>query len=225
MKPRTGGEKIADPVAHADRKGTGPYRLLLDRDQWGDYAPHYTTLTHFGRVDGVRWYNNCGPTALTNLLVMARRRYPSRDSRVSDRALYAWIARYGTRRLFYINREKGPARGTSDLRAGTWLRRMFRQLLGMTPRVRFRRATRDALLDSLDRGALLYLLLRRHPAYRDHHLVGFGYTVVESETTGERRTYLKVSDGHAAGVRYLDLTDYEGKLRFYYEITFPARDK
>lgn len=221
MKQAKPGEKIADPIAHANRRGTGPYAPVRERDCWGEYAPHYTAVSRFGQVDGVRWYNNCGPTALTNLLVMARRRYPLPGGPDSDQALYARIARYGVRHLIYVNREKGPVRGTSDLRAGTWLRRMFRQLLGIRPAVRFRRASREALLSSLDRGALLYLMLRRHPAYKDHHLVGYGYVVLESASTGQTRTYLKVSDGHNPQTRYLDLEDYRGRLRFYYEITFP----
>lgn len=221
MGKRKPGGKIADPAAHADRTGRGPFRIWREVDQWGELAPHYTTLTRFGQVDGVKWYNNCGPTAVTNLLVMLRRRAGRPGTLREDLDLYARAARYGTRRLFYVNARRGPVRGTSDLRAGTYLRRMFAKLLGMRPAIRFRRATEANLRQSLDRGALLYLLLRRHPAYGDHHLVGYGWTAVRSETTGAVRTYLKVSDGHAAAPRYLDLGGCKGYLRFYYEILPP----
>ena len=216
------GDKIADPVAHAERNGQGPFQVWLERDLWGEYAPHYTTLSRFGQVDGVRWYNNCGPTAVTNLLVMYRRKYGSGSGRPNrDLALYAKAARYGTRYLFYVNLEKGPVRGTSDLRAGLYLRRVFSRLLGVHPAIRMRPATEANLRQSLDGGALLYLLLRRHPAYRNHHLVGYGYTILRSETTGALRTYLKVSDGHAAAPRYLDLREIRGRLLAYYEVRFP----
>ena len=216
------GEKIADPVTHANRTGRGPFAVEREQDLWGRYAPHYTALTRFGTADGVRWYNNCGPTAVTNLLVMARRRYPAAASPDPDQVLYAKAARYGTRHLIYANFAKGPVKGTSDLRAGTYLRRMFARLLGVRPAVRFRRASERSLRQALDRGSLLYLVLHGHPAYRNHHLVGYGYTVVKSESTGERRTYLKVSDGHSAAPRYLDLAACRVTLPVYYEVSFPG---
>ncbi len=221
MLHRAQGEKIADPVAHANRTGRGPFAVQKEQDLWGAYAPHYTTLSRFGTVDGVRWYNNCGPTAVTNLLVMARRRYPSAASPDSDLVLYAKAARYGTRHLIYANLPRGPVKGTSDLRAGTYLRRMFAQLLGIHPAIRFRRASVKSLRQSLDRGSLLYLVLHAHPAYRNHHLAGYGYTIVKSESTGEMRTYLKVSDGHSPAPRYLDLAACRVTLPVYYEVRFP----
>ena len=167
------------------------------------------------------WYNNCGPTAVTNLLVMVRRRAGISGTLRGDQDLYARVARYGVRHLFYINARRGPFHGTSDLRAGTYLRRMFRRLAGVSPAITCRRATEANLRRSLDRGGLLYLVLRHHPAYRDHHLVGYGYTEVRSETTGAVRTYLKVSDGHAPAPRYLDLAACRTTLWFYYEVLPP----
>lgn len=220
-KKAVAGEKIADPAAHADRLGGGPYVLWRERDLWGDLAPHYTTLSRFGQAGGVSWYNNCGPTAVTNLLVMVRRRAGISGTLRGDQDLYARVARYGVRHLFYINARRGPFHGTSDLRAGTYLRRMFRRLAGVSPAITCRRATEANLRRSLDRGGLLYLVLRHHPAYRDHHLVGYGYTEVRSETTGAVRTYLKVSDGHAPAPRYLDLAACRTTLWFYYEVLPP----
>lgn len=222
MKRSSSAVKISDPVAHANALGRGPFRVWKEQDLWGDYAPHYTTRARFGQADGVAWYNNCGPTAVTNLLVMVRRKRAGDPGlAVDDRALYGRVARYARRHLIYVNARKGPVKGTSDLRAGGLLRAMFRRCLGIRPGILLCPATRKQLLRSLDRGCLLYLMLQRHPAYRNHHLVGYGYTVVKSETTGETRTYLKVSDGHAAVPRYLDLEDFRGKLRFYYEVAVP----
>ena len=215
-------EKIADPAAHADRYGTGPFRPVREVDLWGGSARHYTTVKHFGLVDGVRWYNNCGPTAVTNLLAMYRERTePGTDDLRRARALYAGTARFGTRRLYFINSRNRFLRGTSDLRAGSYLRRMFVRAAGVRPAVLLRRATEEDLRRALDRGSLLYLLLHRHPEYGNHHTAVYGYTVLRSETTGEERVYLKMSDGHAAAPRYLDLADLKGRLRFFYEIRFP----
>ena len=220
---RPGREKISDPAAHAERYGTGPFLTTEERDLWGGYARHYTTTAQFGTVDGVRWYNNCGPTAVTNLLSMVRRQSLRPEAGPKeDAALYGRVARFGVRRLYYFNLNGKLIHGTSDLRAGRYISRTAFRALGVRPEIRFLPVTEQNLRRSLDRGGLLYLLLRNHPEYRDHHVVGYGYVVLKSQTTGETRFYLKISDGHAAAPRYLDLADLTGRLRFYYEVRFPA---
>jgi hypothetical protein len=52
-------------------------------------------------------------------------------------------------------------------------------------------------------------------------MVGYGYVILKSRTTGETRTYLKVSDGHSAGPRYLDLSGCRTTLPVFYEVSFP----
>lgn len=216
MKDPAAREKIRDPAAHADRVSPGPFFPWRERDLWGEDAAYCTTVGTFGRAGGVRWYRNCGPTAVTNLLVTLRHRMGEPVEAVQS--LYARVARYGTSRLLYWNTAMGPVGGTSDLLAGVYLRRMLADLPGPRPAVRLRPARAAALAASLDRGALLYLVLHRHPAYGSHHLVCYGWRQVKSRSTGEVRTYLKVADGHAPAPRYLDLAACRSSLLLYYEV-------
>ena len=214
-------DKIADPLQDAQKQQPGSYVIRNAIDQWEPWAARYTTTAHFGRVEEIRYFNNCGPTALTNLLLMAGKRF-GQLAGDADRAkaVYHRVARFGVRHLYFINSRLRFAHGTSDLRAASYIRRMCRKLLGIRPRIRLHRVTRENVRRSLESGSLLYLMLWNHPAYQSHHLLAYGCEDLENTETGKLRTYLKVSDGHASAVRYLDLADIRG---LYWEVRFPVQ--
>ena len=211
-------EKIEDPIQDAQRILPGHYVRCAEIDQWEPWAARYTTTTHFGQVEEIRYFNNCGPTALTNLICMVQRRYQGRDCDLdAARSIYHRVARFGVRHLYFINSTARFAHGTSDLRAASYIRRMCRRVFGKRPRIRLHRFTEEHLRRSLETGSLLYLMLWNHPAYQSHHLLAYGLEQVEHTETGTVRTYLKVCDGHSAAVRYLDLADMRG---LYWEVRF-----
>ena len=213
-------EIISAPLLDAQKQQPGNYEIRNVIDQWEPWAARYTTTAHFGRVEEIRYFNNCGPTALTNLLLMAGQRFGKLGGD-ADRArnIYHQVARFGVRHLYFINSRLRLAHGTSDLRAVSYIRRMCRKLLGIRPRIRLRRVTRKNVRYSLSSGSLLYLMLWHHPVYHSHHLLAYGCEDVENTETGVMRTYLKVSDGHANDVRFLDLADIRG---LYWEVQFPT---
>ena len=216
-------EKISDPILDAQKRQPGSYELRNVIDLWEPWAARYTTGAHFGRVEEIRYFNNCGPTALTNLLLMVEKRFSRTDSDTDiDRArnIYHRVARFGIRHLYFINSRLRFAHGTSDFRAASYIRRMCRRFLGIRPWTRLRRVTRENVRCSLEAGALLYLMLWNHPAYQSHHLLAYGCEDAENTDTGELRTYLKVSDGHSSDVRYLDISDIRG---LYWEVRFPPQ--
>ena len=214
-------EKISDPLAHAQRSGLHASEVQT-RGSWERYACHFTTTAHFGEVNGIYWYNNCGPTALTNLLCM----YIARKEGVpcgldTAKKLYGRVAQYGTRHLFFINSENRLFHGTSDIRARTYIKRICRQVLGVTPKIALRRITVPNVRKSIEDGALLYLMLWEHPEYGSHHMLGYGMTSLRDNSTAGARYYIKAADAHSPKPRYLDLEDFENVLAFYYEVQFP----
>ena len=214
-------EKISDPILDAQKQQPGSYELRNVIDLWEPWAARYTTGAHFGRVEEIRYFNNCGPTALTNLLLMAGKRFGELSGETEGaKRIYHRVARFGVRHLYFVNSSLRFAHGTSDFRAASYIRRMCRRLLGIRPRVRLHRVTRENVRRSLESGALLYLMLWNHPAYQSHHLLAYGCEDAENTDTGELRTYLKVSDGHTSDVRYLDISDIRG---LYWEVRFPAQ--
>ena len=221
-KPKPRWVKIQDPVAHAEAHSALRSPESTVRDTWGAPEACYTTTTHFGNIGGVRYYNNCGPTAVTNLICMYRQKYRGRKvDRETAGEIYDRVAKFGTSRLYFINSPSKVIHGTSDLRAGAYIRRCFSMIEGFVPKVRLFPLTEKNALRSLDQGALLYLMLLGHPEYGSHHLIGCGYTVLKDPATGDTKTYIKLCDGHNAAPRYLDTGDFRRRPGAFYEVQFP----
>ena len=220
-RPKPRWPKISDPAAHAEAfSGVhAPQRAI--RDAWGAPAACYTTTSHFGNVGGIRYYNNCGPTAVTNLICMYRQKYRGEAVGTEQaRAIYNEVARFGTSHLYFINSPAPLIHGTSDLRAGSFIRESFRRVEGFRPQVRLRPLTEQAALQALDQGGLIYLMLLGHPEYGSHHLVACGYTVMTDPVSGQKKTYLKLCDGHNAAPRYLDSGDLRPTAGAFYDVRF-----
>jgi len=215
-------QRIQDPAAHAGLTDPGPFQVADRVCLWSPWACHYTTTRDFGNVGGVAYHNNCGPTAVTNLICMLENRLGTRAGPLADpRALYDRIARYGVKHLFFVNSSHPLFHGSSDLRAGSWVRRMCRKLLGLRARIRPHLLREKPLLRAIRSGALVYLMLWNHPVYRTHHLLGYGYVRLRSQSTGRVKTYILVSDGHVPAPRYLDLDTARGA---FYQVSFPTLD-
>ena len=161
---------------------------------------HFHTTGQFGRLDR-EYRRNCGPTAITNLvLTLLQRR--GETPRLAPPELFREIAALGRRRVFYFNVDLfGRWGGTSDLLSGAYLRAALRRFGLGNHRVRRRvRLTEKTLEAALGRGSILYLQLRRHPRYGDHHLLCYG-----AEKSGEGKTLLRLADGWSAQPVYLPL--------------------
>ncbi len=161
---------------------------------------HYHTTAQFSRLDRV-YRRNCGPTAITNLVLTLRARR-GETAREAPPELFRDVAKLGRRRVFYFNidlfRRWG---GTSDLLSGAYLRAALRRNGLQGARVRPRvRLTQRRLEEAFARGSVLYLQLRRHPRYGDHHLLCYGL-----ETTDGGETLLRLADGWAEKPVYLPL--------------------
>lgn len=213
-------EKIDDPLRFGEIDGSGQYHLVQERSFWAPWVCCHTT-GQFSQVAGIRYYNNCGPTALTNLVCMYRARFLLRKDNLADaREIYGYTAPYGSHHLFYVNRNNRFLHGSSDIRCGRYIRKIFRKLLDVRPKIRLSRMTAKNIRSTIDRKGLLYLMLWGHPEYGSHHLIGHGYRILRSET-GQDKTFLAISDGHNASIRYLDMDDFRNCLAFYREIVFP----
>ena len=167
------------------------------------HTEHYHTTGQFGRLDRV-YHRHCGPTAMTNLVLtlLARR---GETPKKAPPELFRAIARIGLRRAFYFNFDLfNRWGGTSDLLSGVYLRAVLRKYgLGeakVHPRARL---TEKNLKAALDRGSVLYLQLRRHPRYGDHHLLCYGTQT--RLTPGKRETLLRLADGWTSAPVYLPL--------------------
>ena len=74
---------------------------------------------------------------------------------------------------------------------------------------------------ALTRGAVLYLILVRHPSYGNHHAVCYGYRM-KTDEKGKRRMYLITADGWSAAAQEMAVKDL--KLSFFFPV-YPLTEK
>ena len=147
--------------------------------EWLPYAVYRTTGC-YSRL-GKGYVNHCGPTAITNAILTLRRRAgietEKRIPNSEDREIFEKVARYGTRHLFYFNfsflKHYG---GTLDVLAGFYLRNMLSRYVPGKVHVSLLRPLSARLMQKeLSRGRFLYIQVLRHPKYKNHHFLCYGY--------------------------------------------------
>ena len=147
------------------------------------------TTGQFAKLDRA-YRRHCGPTAITNLVYTLAKREGIPISQ-SPEAVFRRIAGIGRKRLIYMNADfLKRFGGTSDLLVSLMIRRSLRAygLTGYSVRGPFP-ATARRICTELDRGAIVYLEVHRHPVYGNHHMLCYGYTVRDG------RLMLRMADG------------------------------
>lgn len=189
--------------------GLGGQREYKDEEsgKWVPFASFCTT-GQFKKL-GRGYVQHCGPTAAVNLIKtlenydLDKKRARTRkapDGMDTDR-LFLMCAEIGRRTRIYWNTEiLGRFGGTSNPLTTLYLRaclraagKDFRKM-----RVRFHLwITPDALEKALRSGAIVYLQVYRHPKYRNHHMLCYGFRYKAA-----RREFL-LADGWSPGPVWL----------------------
>lgn len=174
---------------------TGMSGIEKSAEPWAEDASFRTT-GGFGKLDG-GYVKHCAPTAMVNILLSLDHRNPSRRGfRIVPVQAFRRIVSYGQQKHYYFNTDRFRFfGGTLNLVSRVYLRAALRLYgrhdfkLG-----RFRPAWPFFLRRSIDRGALLYLILLRHPTYGNHHAIAYGYRIRRDEK-GKKRMFLVAADG------------------------------
>ncbi len=207
---------IEDPFKHANANYTGPFVCNDYVNRWEKYATFYTT-TDFSKVNGTKYYNHCGPTAITNLICMYQHKYNGKKYNLDDaKTVFDYVAKYGIKKGHYHN--SSSLGGTVDTSAGAYIRNVFSNYLGVKAVTLLYEVKYTNFKSSLSNGRLMYIMLLGHSTYGNHHIVGYAYTRLRSTTTGWYKTYLKVCDGWGER-RYIDLATVSSSSS-YYEVSF-----
>ena len=155
------------------------------------------TTGQFAKIDR-SYRRHCGPTAVTNLLFTLARMegHPLSDK---PEEVFRQVAGIGGRRLLYVNtglfKRFG---GTSDLLAPLFIGICLRKygISGFKVRGPFL-ATVKRVCTELDKGAILYMEVHRHPVYGNHHMLCYGYQVRDG------KLMLRMADGWVGRVHDL----------------------
>ncbi|MBQ6734673.1 MAG: hypothetical protein IJR00_07175 [Lachnospiraceae bacterium] len=159
----------------------------------------YQTTGGFGKLDG-GYVKHCAPTAIVNVLLSLDHRNPTRaGQKIVPEQAFRRIVSYGLHKHYYFNSDRFRFfGGTLNLVTKAYLKTALRMYgredfkLGI-----FRPAWPFFLRRALDKGALLYLILVRHPAYGNHHAIAYGYRYRRDEK-GKKRFFLVAADGWSA---------------------------
>lgn len=235
MMPRNAEKKkrhpVRNPAADAQERTGVPFAVRRVWNAWEPYMSYCTTgmFEHLEKS----YRRHCGPTAVTNVILtlaasedvsgpeplkmrQTGKAYVKIPQTVAARTetpqeVFATVARIGMRHGIYWNMDLlHHFGGTQDLRCGEYLRAVLHHY-GLRARIIFHQPlTAVSFMDAIRRGSLLYLELRHHPLYGDHHVVCCGMTEVVSTAEKRKpiqRRYLIVADGWSTEPAYLDLAE------------------
>lgn len=163
---------------------------------------------------------HCGPTAVTNVILTLRAGRPDRagaarteKDRAEQERIFHICAKTGMEMLAYWNMDLfGRFGGTSNLLTIPYLRlcllRTGTRGVRIGPIQKFSpgRAAR-----SLQKGALLYMILHRHPRYGNHHAVVCGGFLSGG-------LYLLTEDGWSPQMQTIPAGDFRGS--WYFEVEY-----
>lgn len=212
---------IGNPVAYNEEKYGGTYRLTERFFPWKGRAAFCTT-GQFENLEG-GLVRHCGPTAVTNLVLTLQNagKLDGGRQKAGDKnhnyiqdtlarekqedAVFQRIVSLGKRRKLYWNTNVlGRFGGTFDLLAGNYIRSSIKEFspgtslkigLNLLP-------SAGKAMSALKKGSILYLMLRGNPTYGNHHVICYGYAIVEGDAS-DQSVFLLVADGWANRTRYI----------------------
>lgn len=189
---------IDDPFKWADTYYEGPFVYSGDStNEFEDYC-HFRVTSDFSG-----YYNNCAPTAITNLIEMLGEYHNySKIENNTYTKIYNNVATYGINNNYYVNDKDTGTTYWATL--NEYIEGSF-GLYGLTATVTSKKATLSNIKVELNLHRPFYLSLFSHPHYNNHGVAGYAYGRLISETTGSYLSFLKVADGHAKYGRYLDI--------------------
>lgn len=191
------------------------YSARVYPDPWEKYESFGTT-GQFAKINDKTYLRHCGPTAVTNLIVtLLRSEKENSADDIND--IFQDVARTGQHMLIYYNTDLfHHFGGTSDYLVRLYLMRCI-QKYGLHARVGRRFfLTEENVRKAVNRGSLLYVVLRHHPTYKNHHIIC--YSAQELRIQKDAREvgfYLKCADGWSSQPAYLSVEQMKFGSCFY----------
>ena len=196
---------ITNMYSHASTWYGGTYSIYDYQNKWENYISLHST-SEFSNL-GTGYVNHCGPTAITNMLIMYGNRFNVNSIKNAGGAnnIFLNVASIGTANLYYVNTNILGMGGTYDTLANNYIKACFNsygETVTCTTRFWLTYTTVEA---SLRTDHLMYLTLNGHDCYGNHHLVGYVYYRLFNSTYTQSAIYVKVADGWSSSPRYLDM--------------------
>ena len=203
------GSPVSDPFQHASTWYGGTYTCNDYQNKWEDYIECTLISSYSGYAE------HCGPTAITNMLIMYGNRYnKSTITSKTSNQIFSTVATIGTSNSYYTNSSTG---GTTNSTANAYIRDSFNNY-SVTSTVNGQYNMNYTNIEiSLRNNRLAYLMTTNHSYYLNHHIVCYAYTRLVNNS-GTYATYIKVIDGWASSPRYIDISSLSSNK--YWEVQF-----
>lgn len=162
-----------------------------------------------GQFSGLErgFIQHCGPTAITNITMTLTARQTGQlpDTDEAEKR-FKRIIRIGRRPVVYMNTDLFHLLGgTLDRSVPYYLRRSLKAFGLKNCRIsRIFRLNMQQLEACIASGCIIYLIMRRHPVYGNHHMVCYG---LEKRGSRTQDTFLRVADGWSSKPAYLPESD------------------
>lgn len=181
---------------------------------WRGYESTCTTGQFASLGNGFK--RHCGPTAAANLVLTINKRFVTdRESDQND--TFLTCARLGMRTFLYENMDfLGRFGGTSDLLVPLYLSLCFRKCACPARVAAWKPLTERTVREALRRGSLLYVEVRHHPKYQNHHFICYGAREMRDAEGRELALFLMCADGWKEGLTPIALSSI--KRGTFYEI-------
>ena len=169
-------------------------------------AESYLTTGQFSRL-GRGYIQHCGPTAITNItMTLSARQTGKMPGEEEAEKRFKRIIRIGRRPVVYMNTDLFHLLGgTLDRSVPYYLRRSLKAFGLKDCRIsRICRLNIQQLEAGIKSGCIVYLIMRRHPVYGNHHMVCYG---LEKRGQNMKDIFLRVADGWSSEPEYLPESD------------------
>ena len=204
---------ITNMFIHARELYGGHFSVHDSQNHWGSYLPFHSMAEYSQLGNG--YENHCGPTAITNMLIMYGQRFNvSSINNTNHHNIFFYFLTIGIANLYYHNTDFLVFGGTMNALANNYIQNCFSSY-GVTvtcPATFYINYT--TVERSLRTDNLLYIMLRGNECYGNHHLVGYAYYRLFNNNYTQSATYIRVADGWDTNARYLDIQSI-GSDRFW----------
>lgn len=201
---------ITDPFVWAERYYGGQFSAVEWKNAFQNHCKFCTT-TDFDVVKGMHFYNHCGPTAITNLiLIVGNYRNYSPVKYEAPSNIFFEVARYGISSGYFLNSDDSFGMTYKDT-LNKYIDGAF-DLFDISVSVSSMSVTYANVKSAINGYRPFYLSVTNNSIYGNHGMAGYAYTVLENQYD-DRISFVKVADGWGGSDgRYLPIYTLSGDV-------------
>ncbi len=189
---------ISDPFAWAETYYDGTFSAVEWKNAF-ENSCEFLTTSQFSVVNSVSYSNHCGPTAITNLIVLVGNyRNYALVKNTNVNTIFSNVAQYGISHGYY-----SKANGTPTATSDEYIKEAFASY-NISVSVSTVPVNYTNVKNAINGYNPLHVKVLSNSIYGNHSVVGYAYTVLENQYD-DRISFVKIADGWNTSGRYLPI--------------------